>query len=527
MYNDDLNPERDVYSQDESMHDHKYDTQYYDTLYKDIQNNTMNTLQDEGYTAQQESHSYQDRFYQGRTSYKAPAASPSPKEKKPRSKSGKKGRGALKAAGIVALCAVFSIGSGIGTFLYMDHHYGDTASANKNVVIGSSVATSDNSGSTAATLDSGSLSPSQIYDMACEQVVGISTSGTTTNVFGQTSSYATSGSGFIISEDGYIMTNYHVIEYAALYNADLKVLLHSGDEYKAEIIGYYQDNDIAIIKIDATGLKPVTFGNSDTMVVGQTVYCVGNPLGELDFSMSSGIISAFDRIITTEKSTSVNMFQFDAAVNSGNSGGPVYDSNGNVLGVVTAKYKDSGVEGLGFAIPINDATKIASDLIAYGSVSEAYLGVVVSDVSSDAAKYGSPMGAYVDSVAAGLAAEKAGLQSGDIITAIDGTKVGSVSELKVQLKHYKGGDTVTVSVYRTGDHSSMDIQVTLDDKALVAAANQDSANSEQQQQQQQQQGGMPNQAPYGDGSTNPYYYYYYNDGNGGSGNMPIPSIPAS
>ncbi|MBQ3405548.1 MAG: trypsin-like peptidase domain-containing protein [Oscillospiraceae bacterium] len=520
MYNDN-EFDGSAYPRSEDVHEPKYDTNYYDTIYRDIENNTMD-LHDGGYDEPREGQSYHNRFYQERTR-RVPRAKP--KEKKERSHVSK-ARGALKAAGIVALCAIFSIASGIGTFLYMDHQYGNTAGSNKNVVIGSSVTTADTSGSTAATLDSNGLSASQIYDMACDQVVGISSSGTTTNVFGQTSSYATAGSGFIISEDGYIMTNYHVIEYAALYGADLKVLLHNGDEYSAEIVGYYQDNDIAIIKIDATGIKPVTFGNSDTMVVGQTVYCVGNPLGELDFSMSSGIISAFDRIITTEKSTSVNMFQFDAAVNSGNSGGPVYDSNGNVLGVVTAKYKDSGVEGLGFAIPINDATKIASDLIAYGSVSEAYLGVVVSDVSSDASKYGSPMGAYIDSVTEGLAAEKAGLQAGDIITAIDGTAVKSVSELKVQLKHYNGGDTVTVSVYRTGDHNSMDLQVTLDDKALVTAAGNEAANPEQQQQQNtmpnQQQNTIPDQFS-GDGSQNPFYYYYYNGGDGSSENGAMPS----
>ena len=304
------------------------------------------------------------------------------------------------------------------------------------------------------------------------------------------------------------MTNYHVIEYAAQYGYELKVLLHNGDEYTAQIVGYYEDNDIAVIKIDATGLSPVTFGNSDTMVVGETVYCVGNPLGELDFSMTSGIISAFDRIITTDESISVNMFQFDAAVNSGNSGGPVYDSNGNVLGVVTAKYSDDGVEGLGFAIPINDAVEIASDLIAYGSVSEAYLGITVSDAADDAAKYGSPLGAYIETIESGLAAERAGLKVGDIITAIDGTTISSVNELKVQLKHYGGGDTAVITVYRTGDHSSYDIEVTLDDKAEVTAANMESNIGEQN--------GSTEQFPSRDGSQSPYYYYYYNGQNSGS-----------
>lgn len=184
-----------------------------------------------------------------------------------------------------------------------------------------------------------------------------------------TSSAAVSGSGFIASSDGYIITNYHVIQNAYEGNFDINVMTHDGTKYIATVVGTEQDNDIAVLKIDAEGLNPVTFGDSDELAVGDTVYAVGNPLGELEFSMSTGHVSAKDRAITTEESaTPINVFQIDAAVNSGNSGGPVYNDQGQVVGVVNAKYSATGVEGIGFAIPANDAVSIANDLITKGYV---------------------------------------------------------------------------------------------------------------------------------------------------------------
>ena len=218
---------------------------------------------------------------------------------------------------------------------------------------------------TAPASPSGTLTGDQIYyDLACQQVVGVNTSFTT-NAFGMSTPRAVSGSGFIISEDGYILTNYHVISYAVVYNGKLTVLTKDGTTYDAKVIGYLESNDIAVIKIDAKGLKPVALGDSDKMLVGEAVYAVGNPLGELEYSMTDGIVSAQDRMITTRDditnaTTSINMFQITAAVNAGNSGGPVYNSRGEVIGIVTAKYADEGIEGLGFAIPINDAVSVAT-----------------------------------------------------------------------------------------------------------------------------------------------------------------------
>ena len=315
----------------------------------------------------------------------------------------------------------------------------------------------------AATGTEGTLTAHEIYDLGCEQVVGISIPITTTNVFGQTSSSAVVGSGFIITEDGYILTNYHVIEYADKYDYEINVMLHDGTSYTATLVGGEEESDVAVIKIDAAGLPAATLGDSDQMQVGQTVYTIGNPLGELDYTMTGGIVSALDREIQTEESVSINMFQIDAAVNSGNSGGPVYDAGGRVIGIVTAKYSESGVEGLGFAIPINDAVEIARQLMEQGYVSgKAYLGIAVQDIDSRYAKYYNiPQGAYVYSVEEGSCAESAGLTAGDVITAVDDIRIGSITELKTALRNYAPGDTVTLTVYRAGTQST--VQVTLDE----------------------------------------------------------------
>jgi len=307
----------------------------------------------------------------------------------------------------------------------------------------------------------GVLPPSDIYEIALRQVVGIRTE-ISANVFGQISSTAVSGTGFVISSDGYILTNYHVIEYAVKYGYDMTVMFHDGTMYTASVVGYEDDNDIAVIKIDAANLEPVTFCSS--MTVGENIYVVGNPLGELTYTMTGGFLSAMDRTISTDAYTTINMFQIDAAVNSGNSGGPVYNANGQVIGVVSAKYAAAGLEGLGFAIPIEDAVSIATQLIENGYVAgKAYLGVSVEDVSEAVAAYfNMPVGAYVYSVNGGSAADRAGMRTGDIITAIDETEIDSVADLKAALKTYHAGDAVVVTVCRSGEYLLLD--VTLDEE---------------------------------------------------------------
>ncbi len=275
------------------------------------------------------------------------------------------------------------------------------------------------------------MSPAEIYDQAVRQAVGIRTEVTMTNFFG-----------------------------AHTANLSIKVVTFDGTEYIADIVGVEPNNDIAVLKINAQGLSAAGLGNSDELRVGDAVYAVGNPLGELDFSMSTGHVSALDRVINTQESERINMFQIDAAVNEGNSGGPVYNGMGEVVGIVTAKYSSSGVEGLGFAIPINDVKAIADDLINIGYVTgKAYMGVSFDSRynSMYSQYYGMPLGAYVGEVTPHTAAEKAGLKSGDIITAIGGYTVESYNDIKGALRHFSSGETAVLTVYRAGDELHLSI----------------------------------------------------------------------
>lgn len=319
------------------------------------------------------------------------------------------------------------------------------------------------------------MDTSALYDMACTQVVGITTEVTTYNRFGMPSAGSVAGSGFIISADGYILTNHHVIEDAVKGGYEVEVMLYNGDTYVAEIVGYESDtSDIAVLKINAEGLNPVTTGDSNAMRVGRDVYAVGNPLGELAYSMTDGMISALDREITTRdnntgRTTTVNMFQMSAAVNSGNSGGPVYNDAGEVIGVVTAKYSSTGVEGLGFAIPINDALAIANDLMEIGYVrGKPYMGITVQTVSSTVAQYYNMVeGAYVYSVEEGSPAQNADLRMGDIITKLNDTVIRSSADLTNTQKNYRAGETVTLTVYR--DNGYIEVPITFGEKVPEAA----------------------------------------------------------
>ena len=294
----------------------------------------------------------------------------------------------------------------------------------------------------------------EVYALATRQVVGVTTEITYTNFFGQISAASVSGTGFIISDDGYILTNNHVIDDARQGGYEVSVLTYDGAEYTADIVGYDAANDIAVLKIDATGLTPVTMGDAGDIVVGRTIYPVGNPLGELNFTMTTGIISATDRAITTDQDNGpINMFQIDAAVNEGNSGGPVYDGDGEVIGVVTAKTSATGVEGLGFAIPIEDAAHIARQLIEYGYVTDrASMGISSYTLPDSVAdRYGLVPGAYVTSVQAGGPAAEAGLQERDVITAVDGKTVAGSTELTAIVRGYDVGDTAELTVWRAGE----------------------------------------------------------------------------
>ena len=392
---------------------------------------------------------------------------PEPKKAEKHEKSGKGGR----ILGIIALCLVCALLGGLVGASFMGRSLDGriaaledarTEQALERITEAAAAGSAVNAqAATPVKNDSAALTASAIYEQACEQVVGVTTEVTYTNFFGMNSSSAVSGTGFIVSEDGYILTNYHVIELAAQNDKDVNVILYDGTRYTASIVGYEKYNDVAVLKIDANGLKPVSFGNSDSLSVGDLVYAVGNPLGELDFSMSTGHVSALDRAITSDESgVAINMFQIDAAVNSGNSGGPVYNAAGEVVGIVTAKYASTGVEGLGFAIPINDAVKIASDLITKGYVTgKAYMGVQIDQRYNSlySQYYNMPLGAYVYSVEDGSCAEKAGLLAKDIITRLGDQDITGYTDLTSALHGFSAGDTTSMTVYRGGEEVTLTI----------------------------------------------------------------------
>ena len=308
------------------------------------------------------------------------------------------------------------------------------------------------------------LTATEIYAAACEFTVGVTVPGYTFNIFGQAGVDAVTGTGIVLSEDGYILTNFHVIESAYGRGAPIRILTYDGHEYDAEVVGVENDSDLALLKVEAEGLTAAVVGDSDDICVGQTIYTVGNPLGELTYTMTGGIVSALGRRITTDETVIVNMFQVDAAVNSGNSGGPVFNTCGQVIGVVTAKYTQDGMEGLGFAIPINDAVKIACDLAEKGYVTgKAYLGMSFANVSPIVARYYDMVqGVYICAVEEGSCSEAAGLAQGDIILAIDGREVRTASDLAKIVREYRAGDSAELTVWRS--HEMITVTVIFDEE---------------------------------------------------------------
>lgn len=276
-----------------------------------------------------------------------------------------------------------------------------------------------------------------------------------------------SGSGFVIdSENGYLLTNCHVVQDCL----EVAVTFSNGDSYPAEVIGADAINDVAVLKIKATGLKHVTIGNSDNLRIGDDVLVIGNPLGDLTFTLTKGIVSGTNRTINTGE-YAIQTFQTDAAINSGNSGGPAFDATGAVIGIASAKYAATGVEGICFCIPINDAMRVANDLVNYGYVKgRSNLGVTVStspgyryeiDALGRRVLVETAYGAQIEEIGKSSCAKKAGLEVGDIITKFQNTKITTANELINAKNKYKAGETVTVEYYRDGQTHS--VKITLDE----------------------------------------------------------------
>lgn len=307
--------------------------------------------------------------------------------------------------------------------------------------------------------DGEKLSASQIYNKNIDSVVAIQSEIVSQSIFGEYVAGASAGSGFIISEDGYVLTNYHVVE----DSKNIKVILANGLEYDAKLIGFEEDNDIAVLKLQSEdSFKPVVLGKSEGLVIGEDVVAIGNPLGELTFSITKGIVSAVDRNIQIDNFNAISMFQVDCAVNQGNSGGPIFNMYGEVVGIVSAKYASETIEGLGFSIPIDDVVSILPDLVEHGKVmNKSYMGISVADLTEDMITlYNMVPGAYVSTIEAGSCAEKAGLKIGDIITKINGKSVSTVSELLLEKRNFKAGDTTTLTVWRSGEY--VDLTITFD-----------------------------------------------------------------
>ena len=396
----------------------------------------------------------------------------------------KRGWGKRVAAGAAAVVFCGAVGFGGGYLGYTFAKGGSTGPVIYQAPAASS-GTGSAAGGTANTADA--LSVTEIASKVGPSVVEVTTEAVTTNAFFGQYVQSGAGSGVIITEDGYILTNYHVIDGAN----SIKVTFSDGKEYTATYVGGEEANDIAVIKVEATGLTPVVIGSSSDMLVGEQVTTIGNPLGELTFSETTGIISALDRTITMSDGNKMNMIQTDCAINSGNSGGPLFNSHGEVIGIVSAKYSSSAssssasVEGLGFAIPMDDVADMVSELVTNGYVTgKPLMGISVGDVAEDVQAYGVPAGAAVKVVTPGLCGEKAGLQEGDIITKINDTEVASGNDLITAKDNYKPGDTVNLTVYRDG--KTITVKLTLEESTPEKTAQQDQAQKEYEEQQQQQ-----------------------------------------
>ena len=306
-------------------------------------------------------------------------------------------------------------------------------------------------------------------------IVGVEVSYTVTSssmssFFGgssQSSTATASGSGIIISEDGYILTNNHVVDsssestyYEISEATAITITLFESDEtYEATIVGKDSQTDLAVLKIEAENLTAAEFADSDSVKIGEFCMAVGNPLG-LGSTITCGVVSALNREVEDSDGNTYTCIQTDAAINSGNSGGALVNSEGQVIGINTLKVSSTGVEGIGFAIPINSTTDVIDELITYNKVRRPYIGISGRDVDAEtASQYGLVEGIYVVSVEEYSPAETAGIQAGDVIIAIDGTEVTTIDELNEIKNTYEIGDTVTLTIVRDG--SEQEVSVTL------------------------------------------------------------------
>ena len=384
-----------------------------------------------------------------------PQAAASKPPKKRRKHSG--GRIARSAVALVLAAAMGFAGGFVGARV---------GNAGNKVVI-QQVERTDSSAASGTAVSSSGMTTSQVSEMVSPSVVVITTEQVVYSQwswYGQNQVESGAGSGVIISSDGYILTCAHVVSGAS------QITVTIGDtDYTATVVGEDDTSDVAVLKIDATGLTPATVGDSDSLSVGDSVLAVGNPLGELGGTVTSGIVSALNRSVTIQGTSSTNtmsLIQMDASVSPGNSGGGLFNMNGELVGIVNAKSSDSDAEGLGFAIPVNDAVKVAQELLENGYVTgRPYLGIsyyAVTDAQTAAQLGVNAYGVYIVEVVKGGPADKAGLQAGDRIVSMDGSEVATQSDLGTLMQDHKAGDTIEITVARGGQMQT--VTVTLGEK---------------------------------------------------------------
>ena len=397
-----------------------------------------------------------------------PQAAASKPPKKRRKHSG--GRIVRSAVALVLAAAMGFAGGFVGARV---------GNAGNKVVI-QQVERTDSSAASGTAVASGGMTTSQVSEMVSPSVVVITTEQVVFSQwswYGQNQVESGAGSGVIISSDGYILTCAHVVSGAS------QITVTIGDtDYTATVVGEDDTSDVAVLKIDATGLTPATVGDSDSLSVGDSVLAVGNPLGELGGTVTSGIVSALNRSVTIQGTSSTNtmsLIQMDASVSPGNSGGGLFNMNGELIGLVNAKSSSSDAEGLGFAIPINDAIQVAQDLLENGYVSgRPYMGITyiaVTDAQTAAQFNVNAYGVYVVDVVQGGPADKAGLKVGDRIVSIDGTEIAQKDDLGTLMQQHTAGDTLSITVARDGQMQT--VSLTLGEKNASNTAAQRSANN--------------------------------------------------
>ena len=359
----------------------------------------------------------------------------------------------------LALCCSLLGGAFGASILSLVHGTGSASTSNpnvSNVLVGQRETSKININE----IDTGELlSPAEVYAANVNSTVGITTM-VTTNYWGYQTTSPASGSGFVYSDDGYILTNFHVIE----DSSSITVTLYDGRELDAKLIGYDENNDIAVLKVEAENLVPVVIGDSSSLNVGDSVVAIGNPLGELTFSLTAGAVSALEREVTFSGGTTMNLIQTDCAINSGNSGGALFNMYGEVIGITNAKYSGSSssgasIDNIGFAIPINQVRGIVDSIIEKGFIVKPYIGVSVVDVSTETQNYGLPQGAAVRSIEEGGPAEAGGLQANDIIMQVNDRKITGAADLKSAVTDAKPGDVLHMVLWRKGATIELDIVV--------------------------------------------------------------------